>query len=309
MQLLGLNTTLMIWLALALVQEPRWRGAPATPFMMHEVRMEGWRWDPDPIWVSMRWQDSAEVYFKPIRDELVDVLRQPTASAVRGAWAAKARTAFGRWYEDHQNPEKLFRAASYLGVTTVLDTKFCETAEFRKMEAELRMGISFLKAENIPPSYEFCRRAYMLKAGDSHGHRFRDLAFRLLKRDPVDRGVLIAMVREYTERGSDPPFEAIMFKGLFACAKTKTWREWDDQWIARAMVMYGVFHKQKSYYDKAATYLNRAIARTPKGVDPTPMKKLKEHYLRERDLPNFGRPTFPSGGGGTGGSSGGGSGS
>lgn len=121
-------------------------------------------------------------------------------------------------------------------------------------------------------------------------HYFKDLPQRLLKRDSQDRGVLIAMVREYHERGKDPAFEKMLFDHLFALAKTPKWKYWDDVWIARAMRMSGIYNKSKTYFDKGIAYLDKAIAKTPKGKDPKPLIEERAMYLRERDLPNFGRP-------------------
>lgn len=276
-------------------QEPSWRNAKPEPFHGRPVKVEGGRWDPDPVWVNIAWEDQVDRIFYKLRQEVVGAVSAPSNSDKAGVWAKKAKQAFDAWHQNHQNPELLYRAAAYLGATTIVDTAFAQARSSQRMFEEVNQGFSCLRSENVPPSYEFCRRAYLTNAGDTDLHRFRDLSFRLLKRDPVDRGVLIAMTREYAQLGGpNPKFEKIMFDGLFACAKTKAWRYWDDQWIANALVMVGVFHKQKSYYDKALTYLDRAIAKTPKGIDPAPMVKLRAAYLKERDLPNFGRPTFNS---------------
>lgn len=177
-----------------------------------------------------------------------------------------------------------------MGIAGNADTAFRGTKEFKGMKETVNYGFSVLRPENIPPSYEFCRRAYMDKAGDTHHHRFRDLAIRLLKRSPVDRGVALSMVNEYRQRGPDTTFEKAMFAALNAASRSPSWRYWDDHWIAHAWRYHAWHHHQKSSYDKGIAYMDRAIASTPKGVDPAPMIKMKAVFVRERELPNFGVP-------------------
>jgi hypothetical protein len=274
-------------------ETPRWRSGAPQPFVVRsDIRQDGGRWDPDPLWVKIAWDPKSDKYFQPIRQEVATANSGAIDSDKNGVWAARARRAFTDWYKDHQNAEKLFRASAYLGTTTIVDTKFANSKEFRRLEADLNLGFSMIKQENTPPSYEFCRRAYIVKAGDTHYHRMRDLGLRLLKRQPLDRTVLISMVREYQQRGKDAAFEKAMFDGLFAVAKTIHWRYWDDQWIARAMRLYAQHHGKKSYYDKAISYLDRAIAKTPSGVDDSFIREFRALCVKEKDLPNFGLPVF-----------------
>lgn len=230
--------------------------------------------------------------FEPIFKETAYDLSLQQDSEVGKVWRRRTTAAYNEWFKDHQNPEKLFRVARLLLATSFLDTAFLETREYRTMEGRLNYGFSLLKPENTPPSYHFARTAYMFNAGDGQYHYFKDVAQRLLKRDPMDRGVLIAMVREYGERGKDPAFEKMLFDHLFALAKTSKWKYWDDVWIARAMRMSGIYNQSKTYFDKGIAYLDKAIAKTPKGKDPKPLIEERKRYLRERDAPNFGQPIF-----------------
>lgn len=255
-----------------------------------DIKNEGVRWDPDPLWVSISWDPRFDPPFKKIRDEVSLRLQKPYVPDTSGGWARKLKAAYADWYADHQNTEKLYRVSAYLIVVNTVDEKFAASREWRSMDGDVNKGWSCIRIENTPPSYEFARRGYMTNAGDSDYHRFKDLSIRLLKRDPVDRGVVIAMVQEYNHRKPNAQFEKVMFDSLFACAKTRAWRPWDDRFIAQALRCYGRDHQQKSYYNKALVYMDRCIAKTPPGVDPKPMKVLRSEILKERDLPNFGRP-------------------
>lgn len=273
-------------------QEPRWRSAPPRHFILGDMPSEGGRTDPHPVWVRVPWYDAVDKIFVQINSETSYDPSLQQDSDTKGVWRKRAAQAYDEWFKDYQNPEKLYKVARLLLATTFLDTFFQDTADYRRMRGNVNFGFSLLLPEHIPPSYHFVRVAYIFNAGDGHLHYMKDLARRLLKRDPADRGVLIAMVREYHERGKDPAFEKMLFDGLFALAKTPKWKYWDDVWIARAMRMSGIYNKSKSYFDKGIAYLDRAIAKTPKGKDPKRLVEERAMYLRERDLPNFGRPIF-----------------
>ncbi len=269
---------------------------PAEPFTIYSSRIKmskDGRWDPDPTWVKLRWEQAFEAPFLKIRNEVVTANLAEYDSDKQGVWAAKATSAYQDWYKDHQDPVKLYRVATYLAVARNIDRTFGQSKSYVNMDEHVILGFSVLRPENTPPSYEFCRRAYMVKAGDSHYHLFRDLAVRLLKRTPVDRGVALTMVREYEQRGADSAFESAMFGALEAASKAKDWRYWDEQWIARAWRFHAWHHNQKSSYTRAIAYLDKAIAKTPKGVDSTPIKTMRATFVRERELPHFGVPQFP----------------
>lgn len=282
----------MILVADCCSQVPRWRDRPPERFLIGDVTFRGGRIDPHPLWVSVAWQPDVDSFFLSIQRETAYDRSLQQDSDTRGEWRTRALVAYKEWLRDHQNPERLFRAASLMLAAGFLDTKFTEAKDYVKMEADVNYGFSVLRPENVPPSYTFVRVAYIVNAGDSHYHYFKDVAERLLKRDPLDRGVLIAMVREYQQRGKDPRFEKLMFDGLFSISKTERWKHWDDVWIARAMRHCGIYYKSKSYFDKALLYMDKAIAKTPKGKSPKPLIEERALYLRERDLPNFGRPVF-----------------
>lgn len=258
-------------------------------FNMGNVPHTGGKFDPHPLWVKIPWNSNTDKSFRVIRDEVTVATKAANWNVSRG-WQKRAVDAYNEWFADHQDPVKLYRASAYLGAASFTERGLGATKEFRKMDSTVNLGFSVLRAQNVPSSYEFCRRAYIVKAGDTHGHQFEDLAIRLLKQSPADRSVAIAMVREYQERKADSTFEGVMFDALFACAKTDAWLPWDDQWIAIAMCKYGRQHNSKSYYDKALIYVDRAIARTPKGMDAEPLRIMRKQIAKARDLPNFGYP-------------------
>ncbi len=281
------------------IQVPRKRTSEPFAIYASLIKVEGARWDPDPIWVKIRWKEACEAPFRRIRKGVYAANQAPLDSDKSGLWARKSRAAYSDWYQNHQNAEKLFKVASYLATTANLDISFAKSKDFKNMDEHVNLGFSVLRAENIPPSYEFCRRAYMVKAGDTLLHRFRDLAVRLLKRSPVDRGVALTMVKEYRRCGPDAVYEKAMFGALDAASKAPGWRYWDEHWIAHAWRYHAWHHNQKSSYDKAIAFLDKAIAQTPKGVDPAPMKTMRATFVRERELPHFGVPQFPKKKGGS----------
>lgn len=273
-------------------QTPRWREEPPKRFLMTGLPSVGGRIVPHPYWVNMAWQPAAEKYFTVINDELE--LSKPVEpdSDKRGVWRRRTVTAYKAWFDDHQNPERLYRIAMCLLIGGYVDESFARSGEYRSMFDFVNLGYSLLKPENTPPSYWFARAAYICNAGDGDMHYFKNLATRLFERNPIDRAVTIAMVREYRERGKDPAFEKLLFERLFALAKSPKWKPGDEVWIARAMRLTGIFHESKSYFDKGIAYLDKAIAKTPKGKDPKPLIEERKRYLRERDAPNFGQPIF-----------------
>lgn len=277
---------------LSSAQVPRWRLGRPEPFRIGDFRSEGGRIDPHPIWVRVPWESALDKFFVPIFTETAYDPSLQQDSDTKGVWRKRAAKAYEEWFKDHQNPEKLVRVARLLTATRFLDTYFQDTGDFKSMEGRVNYGFTVLRLENTPPSYHFVRTAYVFNAGDGHYHYFKDVAQRLLKRDPSDRGVIIAMVREYHERGKDPAFEKLLFDRLFALAKTPKWKYWDDVWIARAMRMSGIYNQSKTYFDKGIAYLDKAISRTPKGKDPKSLVEERARYLRERDAPNFGQPIF-----------------
>lgn len=273
-------------------QEPRWRTGPPKRFLMTGVRSEGGRIDPHPLWVSLAWQPAVERYFLAINEELEIGKPVEPDSDKQGLWRKRSVAAYNTWFNDHQNPEKLYRVAMCLLIGGYVDEGFLKSGEYQAMFGRVDYGFSLLEAGNTPPSYWFARAAYIFNAGDGHYHYFKNLAKRLLDRNAEDRSVLVAMVREYGQRGKDPAFEKMLFDHLFALAKTPKWKYWDDVWIARAMRMSGIYNQSKSYFDKGIAYLDKAIAKTPKGKDPKPLIEERKRYLRERDAPNFGQPIF-----------------
>lgn len=278
--------------SITVAQQPRWREEPPKRFLMTGLPSVGGRIVPHPYWVAMRWQPTVEKYFTVINDELE--LSKPVEpdSDKRGVWRKRTVAAYKAWFDDHQNPERLYRVAMCLLIGGYVDEGFMRSGEYQEMFAYVNFGYTLLKPENTPPSYWFARAAYLFNAGDGDMHYYKDLARRLLERTPSDRAVTIAMVREYGQRGKDPAFEKLLFDSLFALAKTPKWKYWDDVWIARAMRMTGIFHESKSYFEKGIAYLDKAIAKTPKGKNPKPLIEERKHYLRERDAPNFGQPVF-----------------
>jgi hypothetical protein len=265
-------------------------------FNQGNVLHQDGRYDPNPYFATIEWRADADAEYTKIRAE-VKPANLASNQNRGGGWSRRAKSAYDDWFSDHQNPVKLFRVSSYLGTATHTEEGYRESKAYILMSDYVNLGFSILRPENTPASYEFCRRAYIEKAGDSHYHLMKDLAKRLLRRAPADRNVAISMVREYFQRKADAEFEQILFAALFASAKTKDWQAWDDQWIARAMCAYGRQHEKKSYYDKALTYMDKAIAKTPRGTSPAPMKELRAGILRERDLPNFGYPLSQKSGG------------
>lgn len=278
--------------SITVAQQPRWREEPPKRFLNTGLRMEGARKDPHPYWVSIRWQPAVEKYFTVINDELEFSKPVEPDSDKRGVWQKQTVTAYKAWFDDHQNPERLYRVAICLLIGGYVDEGFARSGQYQEMFDRVDLGFSLLRPENVPPSYWFARAAYIFNAGDGHMHYYKDLARRLLERTPSDRAVTIAMVREYGQRGKDPAFEKLLFDSLFDLAKTTKWKYWDDAWIARAMRMSGIYNQSKSYFDKGIAYLDKAIAKTPNGKDPKPLIEERKRYLRERDAPNFGQPVF-----------------
>lgn len=262
------------------------------PFRMPRIPIaDGGRWDANPRWVGVPWKASEDAPFRAIRQETAKATEDPLTRDKNGVWARKATRAYEDWYGDHQDPVKLYRASSYLSAAQWLDHDFNSSQEFARMSETLNLGWSAL--EKPPHSYEFVRRGYLVNCSDLHFHKFGDLQFRLLDRDPADRSVIIAMAREYTWRKPVDKFEQRLFRSLEAIRKTPQWRPWDDYFYALALRAYGQKHQKRSSYDSALLIAEGALKQTPKGWDAKWLEKWIAECRAEREEPNFG--SLPNG--------------
>jgi hypothetical protein len=131
---------------------------------------------------------------------------------------------------------------------------------------------------------------YLYKSGSSSFHKFGDLPYRLIKRDPGDRGAVMAMVEEYRWRKPIPEFEHVLFQGLESASKDPRWRFWDDMGFARAHFYFGQKNQKKDRMDVALRYARKALARTPPGWDPAWIKEWIAHIEKAAAHPRLGMP-------------------
>lgn len=250
---------------------------PSSPF----------RSDPHPKWVPVQWDPGEDAPYRKIRSEVDLAIAQWNGGAVPGPWPDKAREAFRRWMGDCQNPERLFRASASLGVARTLDPEFATSDECARMTAYLDEGWSILRQP--PHSYEFVRQGYLSNAGDSDYHIYGDLPIRLLDRDPQDREVTLAMVREYRSRKPVEKFEQTLFRALDRVSKSTKWKPRDELTEALAYRLYGQKHKKPDAYAVALKKARSARAKVPPS-DRAQIDRWIEATAREAKDPLFGLP-------------------
>lgn len=269
-----------------LSQVPEEKARKLAVMVSIRVRGNGLRTNPTPLWVSAKWLAAEDAPFRAISTESKAALSDPNTITHGMLWETRARRAFAAWLSDFDNPLLLFRATTYFQVARTLSNSFLTDKDFRNMYGALNDGWNIqLK---IPQSYEVCRRAYIFNAGDNDFHKHRDLCLRLLKRDPFDRSVIIAMVAEYSKRKFPREYEEKLFSSLEAISRRPDWRPWDHWTWGRAFRTYGHLHRKKESYDTAIAKAEIALKNTPKGWDPAPLKKWIAETKNERDDPNFG---------------------
>ncbi|MFN8219599.1 MAG: hypothetical protein U0S12_05640 [Fimbriimonadales bacterium] len=245
------------------------------------------RYDPNPRWVSVAWDDEADKPFADLHREVAQAMANPNQQDRTGVWASKTRDAYVEWREDTQNPLALARASAYLGVARSLDPKFQLADDYQKMRSGLNEGWAILR--NVPHSYHFARFGYLFNAGDYDFHKYGDLAERLWRKNPNDRGVALATVGEYKGKKPNPAFEKMMFEHLEIASALPNWRATDDWTYALAYRIFGREHKDISAYAKAISRARIALARLPAGFDHSGIKKWIEETEKEGKDPKFSR--------------------
>lgn len=255
------------------------------------VPVQGLRFDPNPKWVHVDWLTKPNQQLIPIRKAIDAVLARPPSNADAKIWREKLSAAYKDWFEDHQNGQKLFRISSILGVVSYLDREYAGSTEYRKMASDVNLGWSFL--DKPIPAYEFVRRGYILNAGDGHHHKFGNLQQRLLKENPLDRPVILAMIGEYSWRKPIPSFENLLFGSLSKVTKTSVWKPVDNLSLAWAYRLRGQKHRNRADYDLAIKIVKGVRATHPNLISAKDANEWIEESEREMKDPNFG--IIPSG--------------
>lgn len=265
------------------------RLSPQERFHLSSIPSTGMRINPDPLWVKAKWDEKANSPYAAIRKEIGATLDDRTFRDTKGVWSQKSRAAYHAWYEDFQNPVKLFRVTAYLAAAAWVDPAFGHSNDYKDMTGAVTTGWSLIRA--VPQSYDFVRRGYILTAGNHYYHRYGNLAFRLLKRDPLDGGVIIAMVYEYANSKPRAEFEQRMFQGFKDLGKLKNRSgNIDSYHWAVALRLYGQKHRKKSAYDEAIQKALAARAALIPGSDPAFIDKFLAECKKEREDPMFGIP-------------------
>ena len=250
-----------------------------------DLPVQGSRVNPNPKWVPVPWKEVADRPFLAIRKEVEPVLNG-TAFDDKGHWAGKARKALNAWKNDCQNPVALYRLSAYALTAKAVDQNFAKASQYHEIMGMSRLGWDILEAP--PPSYEFARMGYLVTRNDGCYHKFGDLSFRLLAKDPGDRSAIIALVDEYFWRKPIPSFEQKMFRCIEIARKDKRWKVSDDYYLAKAHRLYGQKYKKRESFDTAIAIVQAMLPKLPPGWKPEWYDKFLEGCRYDKASPTFG---------------------
>lgn len=251
--------------------------------------LQGPRINPNPKWVPGPWKADADRPFRAVRQEVEPVLNG-IAFDERGLWAGRARRALNAWKGDCQNPIALYRLSAYALTAKAVDQNFAKASQYHEIMGMSRLGWDIL--ESPPPSYEFARMGYLVTRNDGCFHKFGDLPFRLLEKDPGDRSVLIALVDEYVWRKPIPAFEQKMFRALARARQDRRWKVSDDYFLAKAHWLYGQKNKKRGSFETAIGIVQAMLPKLPPGWKKEWYDKFLEVVRIFQKDPNFGMPKY-----------------
>lgn len=252
-----------------------------------DIPVRGTSWDPDPRWVRAKWLPGDQEFVQISSTARKAIQQTPTADSAK-LWKQLVKGAYQEWYSDHQYALNLHRVSCFLAVVAVHDPQFSDSGECQGMRSKVNKGWSYLR--NIPQSYDFVRRGYLVNAGDDDCHNFGDLAQRLLKKNSTDRSVIVSMVKEYHRRRPEASFETAMFSGLTRLLKSPLKRHDDEKWQAMAYRMYARNHKKKAAYETAIAIMERLAGASKTVARKNELLAIADSYRAEMALPNFGIP-------------------
>jgi hypothetical protein len=242
---------------------------------------------PNPKWITTKFDAKEDIPFQKVAldYEQFKVFAKRDTTGIR---VQKARKACKEWKEDCQNAIKLFRACCELGAARNRDFQFNESGEATKMWNELRHGFRILK--DPPKSYHFIRMGYRMTTGDGERCVYSNLVNVLLAKDPADRPVLLAALREiYEEKpgyggpvipGKGKELEDLVLKGIEQLRKTKYWHPFDDTLVATVYYYKYMRTKDKTLLHKAIDYQERAIRAVPADFDKRGLLEGREYYKK-----------------------------
>lgn len=256
-------------------------------FMRRDVPTKGVQWDPNPIWTTVQWKPDGDLLFIKASDAVRTVILSGQKDDPGHAWRDKLRRAYADWYGDHQYAPKLHFTTCLLTIVQTVDANFWASKECKRMVGNVNLGYSYLRY--VPPSYEFCRRAYLFNVGDTDHHSYGRLAIRLLDRNPNDRSVTVAMVTEYYGRKPNQEFEGRLFAALGKLMDSKAKRPGDEMYLAMAYRFYGREHKKPASYDTACRILEKLLDDASLKAEWPRYRAMIDDYQREKKDPNFGK--------------------
>lgn len=225
------------------------------PELLAEVTRQG-----APPWAGVEWDDQEDQRFREIKAETLAFGRTVPRTDPAGQFHQRFLEAYDRWERDHRNPAKLFTASLLFGMGEYADAKFHRRTEISTKVQNLKQGWMYLRKP--PKSYEFVRRGYVLNTDTWQPMKFGDLGSRLIKRNPLDRVVILAMGREYVNGSKSEQFENEVIDRFRALSSTKDWKPWDEARFAAVMVAYGRRHFNADAVRIALVLYREAKART-----------------------------------------------
>lgn len=152
-----------------------------------------------PAWAAERdWTESADAPFVRLQRE-VDLASKDTSFVSNSPWEHRFNRAWAKFQDSASDPNALFEASACYMVASMLDPGFGARDEGGKKHFALRRA--WLDFKRRTGSRLFTRRGYMFMSGDFDVRSFGDLGLRLLRADPLDRGVVMSMARELRFRG------------------------------------------------------------------------------------------------------------
>lgn len=238
---------------------------------------------PNPKWITTKWVEKEDAPFMELALEARAVLATGWPPRSNVDWKAKAKLAYKDWYDDSQNPVKIFNVSVYLMLASQVDPRYGDAKEYHEMCAIVNRGWEFL--EKPPQSYEFVRRGYAFSAGDEDEHDYGDIAKKLLERDPSDRVAFVGAMLEYHDnRRGD--FAKWMFETAERFHGTKGWRPWDSRLLGRCYELKARETYKKKDLLRAIELGEEAIRLTPKQLSTTFISNWVK-FMREKELPKM----------------------
>ncbi len=247
-------------------------------------------------WVTTDWISKSDVPFEAITREYASyaVFRGFDMS---GLWKSRVTSAYRAWFEDCQNPEKLFKLTLCFGIMKEQDNEAARSETFQSMWTNVRHGWHIFRGN--PRSRLFVRQGYRALAGDQDRHLFGDIAVKLLKVNPNDRVAFAAGVAElWDERPQWDPklkktvqlpqkgekFENMLIEAGNRVRKTEQWRPWDEGFFAQLYAARGVRTRKVSDLDIAVGYAQRAIDACPKEFSRKGYEDFKSTIVEMRRI-------------------------